>query len=198
MRASHSPKSSQYLCLTALCRHAEVSSLDLFHQGHGHTIYAAIHCRSFQFDSCHGPNCSRHICKTSLGIRIPRHHITGLSLVDDIIGDHAQLPRVREILHHVTQERNGVRWHSIQSMPGLITPHQTVDNPIHGAHRHIDTHQPPAGSTFRSNEPRERPITGRPFLNSLSMHPIAAPADKHVGPASLYPIFPGYRTYNMA
>lgn len=180
MPASHSSKPSQYLRFIALRGHAEISSLDLFHQGHGHAPCATIHSRPFQFYSGHGADWRRDIGKTLLGIRIPRHHITGLSLIDQIVRNHALLPRSRETLHQFTPHRDGVGRHAIQPMSGIITPHQAVDDPINAPHRHVDADQPSAWPTFRPDEPCGRTITGKPFFDSLGMHPIAAAAYKHV------------------
>lgn len=138
MPVSHSSKPSQYLCFIALRSHAEISCLDLFHQGDGHVPCATIHSRPFQFDPGHGTDCCRDIGKALLGIRFPRHHVTDLGLVDQIVSNHALLPHSRETFHQFTQHRDGVGRHAIQPMSGIITPHQAVDDPINAPHRHID------------------------------------------------------------
>ncbi|SLM45703.1 hypothetical protein NSND_63136 [Nitrospira sp. ND1] len=82
-------------------------------------------------------------------------------------------------------------------MPGIISPHQTIDQPIDLSHRHIDPHYPLAGPTLRTDKPRGIALTGDALLNTLGMHPSAAPAHKHIGPQLFisarrsYPIFPG-------
>lgn len=180
MTAPRSSQQSQDLRLISLRGHAEVSRLDLFHQGHGHAPYATIHGRPFKFDTRHGTDCRRDIGEALLGVRIPRNHITGLGLIDQIVGNHALMPCPGKTFHQITQHKNGIGRDTIQPMPGIIAPHQPVDDAINLPHRHVDADQPPAWSAFRSDEPRGRAVTGDPLFNSLGMHPSAAPTYKHV------------------
>lgn len=180
MPASHSSNRLSYLSLISLRGHAEVSRLDLFHQGNSHAPCATIHSRPLQFDPCHSSDCGRDIGETLLGIRIPRHHIAGLSLLNQFVGNHPLPPGSCKAFHQFSEGRHGIGRNSIQAIPGIITPHQAVDDPINAPHRHVNADQPSAGPTFRPDEPRGRPITGKPFFDSLGMHPIAAAAYKHV------------------
>lgn len=148
MTAPRSSQQSQDLRLISLRGHAEVSRLDLFHQGHGHAPCATIHGRPFEFDTRHSTDCRRDIGEALLGVRIPRHHIAGLSLIDQIIGNHALLPCPSKTFHQITQHRNGIGRNTVQPMPGIIAPHQPIDKAINFPHRYVNADQPPAWSAF--------------------------------------------------
>ena len=58
------------------------------------------------------------------------------------------MPRSRETFHQFTQHRDSIGRNAIQPMPGIITPHQAVDDPIDSPHRHVDADRPAAWPAF--------------------------------------------------
>lgn len=120
--------------------------------------------QSAQFNSGHCPHRSRDIRKPLFGFGIPYHHVSGLRLLDQLIGHDAMLMLPGILFHHFPHQGRDVGRQPVEPVPCLVAPQEPIHPRSGLPGRNIDPDDPATGATLGSDEPSER-ITGDAFFN---------------------------------